>query len=92
MSQDYSVKALFPILDTKRGNSSSQLGEVLLDNHSSLLAPCSSRKRKSLTIENVATQLIEVSKDHSFGEKKFKINGSSLIVNLVKLECSVLKN
>ena len=31
-------------------------------------------------------QLIEVSKDHSFGEKKFKVNGSSLIVNLVKLE------
>ena len=33
-------------------------------------------------------QLIEVSNDHSFGEKKFKINGSSLIVNLVKLENS----
>ena len=33
-------------------------------------------------------QLIEVSKDHSFGEKKFKINDSSLIVNLVKLENS----
>uniref|UniRef100_A0A7N2LPI4 NB-ARC domain-containing protein n=1 Tax=Quercus lobata TaxID=97700 RepID=A0A7N2LPI4_QUELO len=45
-------------------------------------------KCKSLTIENVAMQLIEVSKDHSFGEKKFKINGSSLIVNLVKLENS----
>ena len=52
------------------------------------MAPCSSRKSKSLTIENVATQLIEVSKDHSFGEKKFKVNGSSLIVNLVKLENS----
>uniref|UniRef100_A0A7N2LLQ1 Uncharacterized protein n=1 Tax=Quercus lobata TaxID=97700 RepID=A0A7N2LLQ1_QUELO len=36
MSQDYSVKALFRILDTKRGNSSSQLAEVLPDNHSSL--------------------------------------------------------
>ena len=53
-----------------------------------LLAPWSSRKCKSLTIGNVAMQLIEVSKDHSFGEKKFKINGSSLIVNLVKLENS----
>ena len=50
------------------------------------MAPCSSSKCKSLTIENVAMQLIEVSKDHSFGEKKFKVNGSSLIVNLVKLE------
>ena len=38
--------------------------------------------------DNVAMQLIEISKDHSFGEKKFKINGSSLIVNLVKLENS----
>ena len=52
------------------------------------LAFCSSRKCKSLIIENVAMQLIEVSNDHSFGEKKFKINGSSLIVNLVKLENS----
>ena len=53
-----------------------------------ILASCSSRKCKSLIIENVAMQLIEVSNDHSFGEKKFKINGSSLIVNLVKLENS----
>ncbi|KAK7837816.1 hypothetical protein CFP56_020667 [Quercus suber] len=36
MTQDYSVKALFPILDTKRGNSSSQLAEVLPYNRSSL--------------------------------------------------------
>ena len=31
-------------------------------------------------------QKIEVSKDYSFGEKKFEINGSSVIVSLVKLE------
>ena len=38
MSQDSSVKALSPICDTKRGNSStsSQLGEVLPTNRSSL--------------------------------------------------------
>ena len=33
-------------------------------------------------------QKVEVSKDYSFGEKKFEINGSSVIVSLVKLENS----
>ena len=33
-------------------------------------------------------QKIEVSKDYSFDEKKFEINGSSVIVSLVKLENS----
>ena len=43
---------------------------------------------KLLSIENVAMQKVEVSKDYSFGEKKFEINGSSVIVSLVKLENS----
>ena len=51
-----------------------------------LLAPCSSRMCKLLSTENVAMQKIEVSKDYSFGEKKFEINGSSVIISLVKLE------
>ena len=52
---------------------------IRLKKKASNKAPCSSRKCKSLTIGNVAMQLIEVSKDHSFGEKKFKINDSSLM-------------
>ena len=43
---------------------------------------------KLLSTENVAMQKIEVSKDYLFGEKKFEINGSSVIVSLVKLENS----
>nr|POE67248.1 hypothetical protein CFP56_68241 [Quercus suber] len=37
-----------------------------------LIAPCSSRKRKLLNIENAAMQQIEVSHDQSFGAKKFE--------------------
>ena len=56
-SQDSSVKALSPIRETKGGNSStsSQLGEVLLANHSSL-SPFKSQslilKRRSDLISN----------------------------------------
>ena len=143
MSQDSSVKALSPIRDTKRGNSStsSQLGEVLPANRSSLspfksqslilkrlsdlisnekknlmprrknmqhqdheitymtgysiinekpskeklIAPCSARNRKLLSIENAVMQQIEVSQDQSFGAKKFETTGP-LGINLVNLE------
>ncbi|KAK7837817.1 regulator of telomere elongation helicase 1 like protein [Quercus suber] len=97
VSQDSSVKALSPIRDTKRGNSStsSQLEEVLPVNRSSLspfksqslilMQPCSARKRKLLNIENAVMQQIEVSYDQSFGAKKFETTGP-LGINLVNLE------
>jgi regulator of telomere elongation helicase 1 len=56
-----------------------------------LIAPCSARKRKLLSIENVAMQQIEVSHEHSSGANKFEINGP-LSINSIKLENSQISD
>ncbi|XP_062156859.1 regulator of telomere elongation helicase 1 homolog isoform X3 [Alnus glutinosa] len=53
-----------------------------------LIAPCSARKRKLLSAENVAMQKIEVSHEHSSDGKKFEINSPSFSINPVKLKSS----
>ena len=50
-----------------------------------LIAPCSARNCKLLSIENAVMQQIEVSQDQSFGAKKFETTGP-LGINLVNLE------
>ncbi|GLT52921.1 hypothetical protein SLA2020_262300 [Shorea laevis] len=57
-----------------------------------LIAPCSARKRKLLSAENVAMQKIEVSHERSSDGKKFEINGPSFSINPVKLESSQISD
>jgi regulator of telomere elongation helicase 1 len=57
-----------------------------------LMAPCSARKRKLLSAENVAMQKIEVSHERSSDGKKFEINGTSFSINPVKLESSQISD
>ncbi|XP_059458900.1 regulator of telomere elongation helicase 1 homolog [Corylus avellana] len=67
-------------------------GYSLLDEQLSkdeeLIAPCSARKRKLLSTENVAMQKIEVSHEHSSDRKTFEINGPSFCINPAKPESS----
>ena len=67
-------------------------GYSLLDEQLSkdeeLIAPCSARKRKLLSTENVAMQKNEVSHEHSSDGKTLEINGPSFSINPAKLESS----
>ncbi|KAG6733763.1 hypothetical protein I3842_01G240500 [Carya illinoinensis] len=70
-------------------------GYSILDEQPSkeeLLVPFHARKRKLVSMENVATQQIEVFHEHLSRAKKFETNGASSGINSVRLENSPISN